>query len=169
MSRADTFLSAEYFPPLFQMFPWVQTVKWWIDSSRVGREQQAAISKWRRGVFTELPSLHLASPQLILGRQLQLSAYWVWQCKYWLSAAIVSLRTIMETLTGIHTTRHSLISVLLPLYFILPLAHSFQVNTLPLCERLTSEMLSVAKSLLLVFTVLSMCQSYPNASMCTLV
>lgn len=146
------------------MFPWVQTVKWWIDSSRVGGEQQASISEWRRGVFTELPSLHLASPQPRLGRQLQLSAYWVWQHKYWLSAAIVSLCTIMETLTGIHARRHSLMSLLLTLYFILPLAHSFQVNTLPLCERLTTEMLSVAESLLLVFTVLSLCQSHPNAS-----
>lgn len=124
MSRADIFLSTEYSPPLLRMFPWVQIVKWWIDSSRVGGEQQAAISKWSRGVFTELPSLHLASPQLRLGRQLQLSAYWVWQRKYWLSAAIVSPRTIMETLTGIHASRHSLISLLLTLYFILRLALS---------------------------------------------
>lgn len=84
------------FSPLFRTFRWVQTVKWWIDSCGIGGEQQASISEWRRGVFTELPSLHLASPQPRLGRQLQVSAYWVWQRENWLSAAIVSLRTIME-------------------------------------------------------------------------
>ncbi len=111
VSRADIFLSTAYFPLLFRTFPWVQTVKWWIDSSGIGREQQASISEWRRGVYTELPSLHLASPQPRLGRQLQLSAYWVWQHKYWLSATVVSLHTIMETKTGIHAHRHSLISL----------------------------------------------------------
>lgn len=40
----------------------------------------------------------------------------------------------------------------------------FRANTLPLCERLTAEMLSVAESPQLVFTVLSLCQSHPNAS-----
>lgn len=99
------------FSPLFPTFSWVQTVKLWIDSSGIGWEQQASISEWRRGVFTELPSLHLASPQPRLGRQLQLSAYWVWRHKYWPSAAIVSLCTIMETQTGIHTNRHSLITL----------------------------------------------------------
>lgn len=55
-------------------------------------------------------------------------------------------------------------SLSLTLYLILPPALSFQVNTLPLCVRLTTEMLSVAESPLLVFTVLSLCQSHPNAS-----
>lgn len=94
------FLGILYVSPLFPTFPWVQTVKWWRYSSRMGGEQQASISKCRRGAFTELPSLHLASPQPRLGRLLQLSAYWVWQHKYWLSAAIVSLRTIIEMQTG---------------------------------------------------------------------
>lgn len=61
-----------FFPQhIFSTFPdvsLVQTVKWWIDSGGIGGEQrQASISEWRRGVLTELPSLHLASPQPGLG------------------------------------------------------------------------------------------------------
>lgn len=56
---------------IFSTFPdvsLVRTVKWWIDSGGIGGEQrQASISEWRRGVLTELPSLHLASPQPGLG------------------------------------------------------------------------------------------------------
>lgn len=155
-----SFLSILYVSPLFPTFPWVQTVKWGSDSSGIGGEQQASISECRRGAFTELPSLHLASPQSRLGRQLQLSAYWVWQHKYWLSAAIVSLHTIMEMQTGIHAQRHFSISLHFTLYLILPPA----LSLLSLCVRLTTEILSVAESLLLVFTVLSLCQSHPNAS-----
>ena len=54
------FFSTAYFLQFFQTIPWVQTVKWWFDSSKVGGEQQASISERRRGVFTKLPSLHLA-------------------------------------------------------------------------------------------------------------
>lgn len=96
MSRADIFLSTAYFLYFSWTTPWVKTVKWWIDSCGIGRVQQGSISEWRRGVFTPLPSLHLASPQPRLGRQLQVSAYWVWQRVNWPSAAIVSHRTITE-------------------------------------------------------------------------
>lgn len=60
------------FSPLFQMLP-VQSKQWNGELTAVvnWREQQVSISEWRRGVFTELSSLHLASPQPRLGRQLQ--------------------------------------------------------------------------------------------------
>lgn len=45
--------------------------QWSSEFERTGEEQQASIRVWRRGLFTELPSLHLASPLPRLGRQLQ--------------------------------------------------------------------------------------------------
>lgn len=126
--------------------------------------QQGSISEWRRGVFTPLPSLHLASPQPRLGRQLQVSAYWVWQHENWPSAAIVSLRTTTEQAYK-HTDICSSPFFFLPTpYPIVPPAPAFQANTLLGCVRLTTETLGVAESPLLVFTALSLCQSHPNAS-----
>lgn len=87
-----------------------------------------------------------------LGRQLQLSAYWVWQHKHWPSAAIVPVHAIMETQTCAQTPAR------------LSVPHSSSSLRPPLCVRLTTELLSVAESPLLVFTVLSLCQNRPNAS-----
>ncbi len=120
-----SFLST--FSPRFPTFPRVRTVKWWIDSSGIGGEEQASISERRRGAFTEMSSIHLASLQPGLSRQLQLSAYWIWQHKYWPSAAIVSLLTIIETQTSVHAHRHSLLT----LYLILPLA---PIHPASVCE-----------------------------------
>lgn len=58
---------------------------------------------------------------------------------------------------------HILLSCLLCTLLFLLLSF-FQVNTLPQCLSLTTAMLSVEGSLLLIFTVLSLCQSHPNAS-----
>lgn len=107
---------------------------------------------------------HYTWPLHRLGRQLQLSAYWVWQHKHWLSAAIVSSHHHGNANRHTCTQTLTYLSLLLTLYFILPPTLSFQVNTLPLCVRLTTEMLSVAEGPLLVYTVLSLCQSHPNAS-----
>lgn len=53
---------------------------------------------------------------------------------------------------------------LLTLCLIVPPVRYFPANALLLCVRLTAETLSVAESPLLVFTVLSLCQSHPNGS-----
>ena len=147
------------FSPLFRTYPWVW--KQWsseMTESGKGGVQQASIRGWRRGVFTELPSLHLASPQPRLDRQLQFSAYWVWQHTYWPSAAIVSPASRKHKQTYMH--RDSCSSL-----FFCCIRHPspfYQVKTVPLWVRLTTERLSAAHSL--VFTVLSLCQSPPNAS-----
>lgn len=142
--------------------------QWSSEFERTGEEQQASIRVWRRGLFTELPSLHLASPLPRLGRQLQFV--------YLLGLATQILAISCHCLsshhnekkkkqTGIHALRnsHILLSCLLCTLLFLLLSF-FQVNTLPQCLSLTTAMLSVEGSLLLVFTVLSLCQSHPNAS-----
>lgn len=86
-------------------------LKWWIDSNKTGGEQQASISVWRRGVFTELPSLHLASPLLQI-RQTITVACLLGLAVQILVAAIVSDSTpSWKHKTGIHACGHLLISL----------------------------------------------------------
>lgn len=147
------------FPPLFPTFPWVQTVKWWIDSSGIGGSSKhplAMVERCIQWVVINTPGLSTARIKqaitvvCLLDLAAQILA---------ISCHCLSHRSIMETQTGIHAHRHFLAP-----YLILPPALSFQANTLPLCVRLTTETLSVAESLRLVLTVLSLCQSHPNAS-----
>lgn len=142
--------------------------QWSSEFERTGEEQQASIRVWRRGLFTELPSLHLASPLPRLGRQLQF-VYLLGLAAQILAISCHCLSSHhnekKKNQTGIHALRnsHILLSCLLCTLLFLLLSF-FQVNTLPQCLSLTTAMLSVEGSLLLVFTVLSLCQSHPNAS-----
>lgn len=99
------------------------------EFERTGEEQQASIRVWRRGLFTVLPSLHLASPLPRLGRQLQFV--------YLLGLAAQILAISCHCLSSHHdgkkqkTDRHTCTqklahpSLLLTLYITLPLALFF--------------------------------------------
>lgn len=115
-----------------------------------------------------LPSLHLASPQPRLGRQLQFV--------YLLGLAAQILAISCHCLSShhnekkknrqayMHSETRTSFSLAYSVHYSSSCSVFFQVNTLPQCLSLTTAMLSVAGSLLLVFTVLSLCQSHPNAS-----
>lgn len=135
--------------------------QWSSEFERTGEEQQASIRVWRRGLFTELPSLHLASPLPRLGRQLQF-VYLLGLAGYQLPLSLLTPQWKKKNRQALRNS-HILLSCLLCTLLFLLLSF-FQVNTLPQCLSLTTAILSVEGSLLLVFTVLSLCQSHPNAS-----